>query len=73
MLAIEMVSMLSRDYAYTLEEIAKICKVRHDKCKELIQEALTSNLLDFMDRKMKRNLTEKTMQVKTVRYYKRIW
>lgn len=73
LLPIEMVVQLSKKYAYTLEEISQIIKLPLHITKELIETALAEQLLEFQDFEAERPLTEKLVQVKTVRYYRRIF
>jgi len=73
LMPIEMVTMLNRTYAYTLEEISKIIKVPIHKTKVLVEEALSQELLEFRDFELTRPLTEDLVQVKNVRYYRRIF
>lgn len=70
---IEMVVKLNKAYAYTLEEISKVIELPRDTTKELIEGALMSGLLAFRDFEQERELTEELVQVKTVRYYRRIF
>jgi len=73
LMPIEMVTMLNRTYAYTLEEISKIIKVPIHKTKALVEDALAQELLEFQDFELERGLTKDLVQVKRVRYYKRIF
>lgn len=73
LLPIEMVVQLSKDYAYTLEEISRIIKLPLHVTKELIETALAEQLLEFQDFEAERPLTKELVQVKTVRYYRRIF
>jgi len=70
---IEMVVQLNKAYAYTLEEISAVIKLPLHITKELIEDALASELLEFRDFELERDLTEKLVQVKKVRYYRRIF
>ena len=73
LMPIEMVTMLSREYAYTLEEISHIIRIPVHITKELVEEAMSQELLEFRDFELQRPLTEKLVQVKRVRYYRRIF
>lgn len=70
---IEMVTQLSSSYAYTLEEISKVIKLPLHITQKLVEGALETQLIEFRDFEMERPLIKGLMQVKTIRYYKRIF
>lgn len=70
---IEMVVQLSNDYAYTLEEISRLIKKPLHVTQGLVNDALDAQLLECQDFEFSRPLIHNLIQVKTVRYYRRLF
>jgi hypothetical protein len=70
---IEMVTQLSSSYAYTLEEISKVIKLPLHITQKLVEGALESELLEFRDFELERPLIKGLVQIKVVRYFRRIF